>query len=269
MTLSQRLFHLVTVKDYTYTPKAGARPFAVDEESDAQWFERMQGRLDFTDKTVLDLGCGGGTLCALAARHGARRVVGVDLDVTGVAERILDRYPDLRGRIEFVQTGGDLAELGDEMFDIVTSKDSTEHFPEPESFVALMASRVKPGGELAIGFSPLWKSPKGGHIDYMTKLPWAHLIFPEKAIMAERRRFRPHENATRFSEIVGGLNKMTLARFRKIMAGTGFTPLYLDTNVGDRRGMNAFRKLAEIPGMREYFTVSVYSIWRKPAASEA
>jgi SAM-dependent methyltransferase len=265
MTLSRRLFHEITVKDYVYTPDAGARPLEVDEESDGRWLARMEGHLKFGGKTVLDLGCGAGTLAARAAAEGAARVVGVDLDVEGTEERMLARHPEAAGRLHFVQTAGDLGELGDEHFDIVTSKDSMEHFPHPEAFVHLMTSRVKPGGELAIGFSPLWKSPKGGHIDYMTKFPWAHLIFPEKTIMAERRRFRPHEDAADFSEIVGGLNKMTLERFERIMADTGFTPVYLKTNVGDHRGMKAFRALAKVKPLREYFTISVYSVWRRPA----
>jgi 2-polyprenyl-3-methyl-5-hydroxy-6-metoxy-1,4-benzoquinol methylase len=264
VSLSSRLFHMVTVKDYTYAPETVGRPVEVDERSDADWLERMAGNLDFRGKSVLDLGCGNGTLCALAARHGAARVVGVDLNVSETAEGILTRYPDLRGRVEFVATVGDASELGDEVFDLVTSKDSMEHFPEPESFVRLMTERVRPGGELAIGFSPLWKSPKGGHIGYMTKLPWAHLIFPEKTIMAERRRFRPHENADHWDEVAGGLNQMTLGRFERIIAGTGFTPIYMRTNVGDRPGLKAFRELARIPGLREYFTVSVYGVWRKP-----
>jgi len=43
----------------------------------------------------------------------------------------------------------------------------------------------------------------------MTPLPWAHLLFPESVIMNERKRFRPDENANKFEEVKGGLNKMT------------------------------------------------------------
>jgi hypothetical protein len=82
--------------------------------------------------------------------------------------------------------------------------------------------------------------------------------------MAERRRFRPEENAADFSEIVGGLNKMALARFHRILGSTHFEPVYLETNVGDHRALKLFRPLAHIPGLREYFTISVYSVWQKP-----
>jgi hypothetical protein len=89
---------------------------------------------------------------------------------------------------------------------MILSKDSFEHYDDPEHFITTIAERLNPGGELVIGFGPLWKSPTGGHINYMTPLPWAHLLFSENVIMAERRRFRPQENARRWSEVRGGLN---------------------------------------------------------------
>jgi SAM-dependent methyltransferase len=262
--ISRWLFHQITFKDYTYTPDSGVREAELDEESDDRYLNRMQGHLDFAGKSVLDVGCGHGSLCVRACRGGATEVVGVDLEVALAEERVREHAGDVADKIEFVETAGQLEELAGRVFDLVISKDSMEHFPDPEAFVHLMTALVKPGGELAVGFSPLWKSPKGGHMDYMTKVPWAHLMFSEETIMAERRRFRPHEDADSFAEIVGGLNKMTLSRFRSIMAGTGFEPTYFEHNAGDRPVLKAMRQMAKVPGLREYFTVGVYSIWRKP-----
>jgi hypothetical protein len=103
----------------------------------------------------------------------------------------------------------------------------------------------------------------------MTKLPWAHLIFPEDVIMTERRRFRPAENATSFEEIRGGLNKMTLGRFEKIMGRTDFERLYFATNVSANPIVRAMKIASQVPGTREYFTTSVYSIWRRPSTANA
>lgn len=262
--LSRWLFHQITVKDYTYTPDSGVRGTAIDEASDQVYLDRMQGRLTFAGKSVLDVGCGQGTLCVRAVRDGATEAVGVDLAVDRAEEQLREQPGEIAEKVEFVATSGQLEELRGRQFDLVISKDSMEHFPDPEDFVHLMTSLVKAGGELAIGFSPLWKSPKGGHIGYMTKVPWAHLMFSEETIMAERRRFRPHENANSFAEIVGGLNKMTLARFESIMASTGLEPVYLEHNVGDRRSFKLMRRLAKLRPLREYFTLSAYGIWRKP-----
>jgi len=264
MSFARWAFHQITDKSYVYTPQSGVNQPELDEESDRRFLVRMGGHLRFAGKTTLDVGCGHGSLCVVAARAGAPEVVGVDLDVSLATEQLRARGADLARRVSFMRTQGRLEELAGRQFDLVLSKDSMEHFPDPESFVSVMTELVKPGGELAIGFSPLWKSPNGGHIDYMTKVPWAHLIFSEETIMAERRRFRPNEQAERFSEVVGGLNKMTLARFRRIMASTGLTQAYLATNPGDRRGLKAMRTGAKIPGLEEYLTVGVYGIWRKP-----
>lgn len=81
--------------------------------------------------------------------------------------------------------------------------------------------------------------------------------------MAERRRFRPEEDARRFEEIKGGLNKMTLRRFRQVMEATGFERRYFATNVSDNPGVKAMRVGSRLPGLREYLTANVYSIWAK------
>jgi SAM-dependent methyltransferase len=265
--LGQWLFHQITDKDYAPAPDSGFRDPETDERSDELFVARMGGHLDFAGKSVLDVGCGFGSLCGLAARSGATEVLGVDLNVDGAERRIEERFADVADRIEFRVTPGGLGELGDRQFDLVISKDSMEHFPEPEAFVQTMVDRVRPGGQLSIGFSPTWKSPWGGHIDYMTKFPWAHLIFSERTIMAERRRFRPDEHAESFAEVKGGLNKMTYSRFYKLMTASGLEPTYLETNVGDGRALKLMRLPAKVPPLRDYFTVGVYSVWTRPAAA--
>ncbi len=63
-----------------------------------------------------------------------------------------------------MQTDGTLPDLDGRCFDLVFSKDSFEHFAEPERIVAAMIDALAPGGQLVIGFGLLWKGPTGGHI---------------------------------------------------------------------------------------------------------
>jgi hypothetical protein len=49
--------------------------------------------------------------------------------------------------------------------------------------------------------------------------PWAHLLFSEKALVGWRSTFKT-DGATRFSEVAGGLNQMTIARFEKLVAAS-------------------------------------------------
>jgi hypothetical protein len=84
--------------------------------------------------------------------------------------------------------------------------------------------------------------------------------------MVERRRFRPAENARRFDEVRGGLNKMTLARFERIMDRSGLRSRYFATNMSDNPLVRAMDVVSRVPQLREYFTANVYSIWEKSPA---
>ena len=115
-----------------------------------------------------------------------------------------------------------------------------------------------------IGFGGLWRSPYGGHLMHMTKVPWAHLLFPESVILQERKRFRPNEDPSCFEEIKGGLNRMRLAKFRSVMTQTKLEPTYFDTNRNDRAVGKALNVLSKLPGLEGYFTFSIHSIWEHP-----
>lgn len=268
--LARWLFHAITVKDArppTYSLEQYDEEFVLGVESTRRFFSRFRGTLDVRGRSVLDVGCGGGDMCIEAARRGATRVIGVDIQpLDWTRQNLRTQYPEFTDRIEFVSTDGSLRELGDQRFDVLISKDSFEHYQDPEAFVTVIERFVAPGGVLAIGFGPLWKGPTGGHIDYMTKLPWAHLLFPEHTIMVERRRFRPAENARRFDEVRGGLNKMTLARFERIMDRSGLRSRYFATNMSDNPLVRAMDVVSRVPQLREYFTANVYSIWEKSPA---
>jgi hypothetical protein len=51
--------------------------------------------------------------------------------------------------------------------------------------------------------------------------PSAHLIFTEKSLIRWRSDFKS-DGATRLCEAEGGLNQMTIRRFRSIVAESGF-----------------------------------------------
>jgi SAM-dependent methyltransferase len=245
------------------------RAFAEGFESTDRMFARMPS-LSVSGKSVLDYGCGLGATSFWLAEHGARRAVGIDIQSVAAAAARREAAPqEVREKISFRQVDG--YEVDDERFDLVVSKDTFEHVDDPERYVATMKEYLNPGGELAIGFGPLWKSPWGGHIDFMTRMPWAHLIFPEDVILEERRRFRPDEDPSRFEEIRGGLNRMTLARFLDVMARSGLERRYLATNQatgaqsGARRAIiAALRGASTIPPLREYCTLNAYGVWAKP-----
>ncbi len=70
-----------------------------------------------------------------------------------------------------------------------------------------------------ISFGPTWYHPLGGHL--FSVFPWAHLLFSERALLRWRSGFRS-DGATRFREVEGGLNQMTIRRFEKIVEMSPF-----------------------------------------------
>jgi 2-polyprenyl-3-methyl-5-hydroxy-6-metoxy-1,4-benzoquinol methylase len=263
---------LVEVEPGVHIPRYQTMPSVDPTESSRRFFARLPESFDLRGKRVLDVGCGSGDLCIAMAQLGARAVVGVEVTEPRYAWATLHNTdPDLP--VEFFGSGGDLKSLDLEPFDVVVSKDSFEHYgaqpgsPAAAEMVRDMAHLLVPGGLLVIGFGPTWKAPFGGHIN--TKMPYAQLLFPEEVIFDEFRRSRPPGKTARTFEEGVGINRMTLARFRQIMAASGLECVWMGTNRGDHPAYKVMRTLAHVPGLTEYMTQNIYGIWRVPLDRES
>ena len=82
-----------------------------------------------------------------------------------------------------------------------------------------MRRLLGPGGRVLVAFGPPWFHPLGGHA--FSIFPWSHLIFTERALIRWRSDFNG-DGATRFSEVDGGLNGMTVRRFSRLVAESGY-----------------------------------------------
>lgn len=98
---------------------------------------------DLSDKTVLDIGCGGGRYSVEFARRGAKRVVGIDF-----APHMLDlarqhsKECGVEHRCEFV--GGDFMKLTfDRPFDVCTAIGVTDYVADPRPLLEKMHSLTK------------------------------------------------------------------------------------------------------------------------------
>jgi len=90
----------------------------------------------------------------------------------------------------------------------------------------VMYNLLKPGGCVLASFGPTWYHPLGGHL--FSVFPWAHLLFSEPALIRWRANVRP-DGATRFSEVEGGLNQMTIARFERLVSTSQFKIQEIET----------------------------------------
>jgi ubiquinone/menaquinone biosynthesis C-methylase UbiE len=161
-------------------------------------------------ETIVDFGCGEGVEAVEMAQRGAKRVIGIDIreDVLQTARQ--------KALTAGVQNTCLFASSTKELAEIVVSIDAFEHFGDPAGILRIMNMLLQPTGEVLISFGPTWYHPLGGHL--FSVFPWAHLIFSEKALIRWRSAFKTY-GATRFSEVAGRLNQMTIAKFEELIAG--------------------------------------------------
>ena len=164
-------------------------------------------------KTVIDFGCGHGNEAIEMIRHGAAFVIGVDTWEEALAAAKRNALAaGVADRCEFVPST-------DRHADVIVSLDAFEHFSDPAAILNNMAGLLPHGGEVIISFGPTWLHPKGGHL--FSVFPWAHLLFSERALLRWRSDYRD-DGAKSFGEVAGGLNRMTLRRFEKIVDESAF-----------------------------------------------
>lgn len=115
-------------------------------------------RCRLADKTVIDIGCGGGILSESLAKRSAL-VTGLDIApaVLSVAKRhaIQNNFTSLKYE---ETTAEEYAKRFPQSFDIVTCMELLEHVPHPLSLIQACAKLVKPNGHLF--FSTLNRTPK-------------------------------------------------------------------------------------------------------------
>lgn len=229
--------------------------------SSAEFFKRFKGQIDLKNKTILDIGCGLGPTCYYAVLNGAAKAVGVDIRPEDIkfAQSKISEYTNCRDKVEFKL----LEDLNSMQFDIVLSKDSFEHYQDPERFMSVLKSYLKPHGKMIIGFSPFWKSPYGAHTSSLSRWPWIHVIFPESIVLSELRRYFENDTIT-YENWASGLNRMTTHRYLRIIQENDLQIEYIKFNVSSlfkaRCALAFFNGLRLLPGLKEYFTVNVYSV---------
>ena len=207
----------------------------------------------FEGKRILDPGCGHGAMSLQMSEAGGH-VLGVDLDESRIRyaqEHVQPRAA--RGTLEFKTVD---VRLLDGLFDVIVSKDTFEHVEEVPSVLSALRRQLAPGGQVWVGFSPLYYSPYGDHRRTGMQLPWAHTL-PRPIVYACASRHRGHPVRS-LPDI--GLNGMTPEQFRQWVIGSGLQFESLRYNVGDKKLMPLLARLRELPTLEKYATVSVYTV---------
>jgi 2-polyprenyl-6-hydroxyphenyl methylase/3-demethylubiquinone-9 3-methyltransferase len=138
-----------------WDPESEFRPLHEINPLRLDWIDRLA---TIKDKTVVDVGCGGGILAESMARRGAN-VLGVDLADKPLKVAQLHAMEAGLANIDYRSIAAEaLAAERPAQFDVVTCMEMLEHVPDPSSVVKACADMAKPGGW--VFFSTLNRNPK-------------------------------------------------------------------------------------------------------------
>ena len=224
---------------------------------------RFPEALELRDRSVVTVGRGAGDLALEVARQGAARVVALDM----APRRLLlsrVRLDESAEELPVALQPYDGPDPADGPFDVVFASDAFRAYGSSvaghlEARLERMASLMADDGQLAIALGPFWKAPFGGGGD--SRLPWAHLVFPEEIVFEQFRMRRPGSRARTFGDV--GINRITLVRFERSLAATRLVPEAFEVNVGTSAGMRVARRLARLGPLREYLTQNAFGVWRR------
>ena len=242
-------------------------------------------------KDVLDFGCGDGQFALfLAMEKSPRRIVGVDINAesigrarTALAEANIPNGVD----VEFLLGSTDALPPRDCTFDTVVALDCLEHVMSPGPILREWHRVLRPGGRCLLEWFP-YKGPWGPHMEALIPIPWAHVIFGQRAMFraAEMiydlpeflpRHWDLNENGDKkpnkwrawstFRE-QGYINQLDERSFRKLARDTGFEVDRLERHgfggAPLRRGVG--RMLMNLPCVGEYFvSFAVIELVRPPS----
>lgn len=207
---------------------------------------------DFRDivqrRRVLDFGCGRGDQAAAIARRFSATVTGLDTNLRTLADAATNHGTT----VEFIA-----AIPAGRTWDVVISLNAMEHYNDPVAALHAMRQAVVQGGLILISFGPPWWAPYGSHMHFFCRIPWLQLWFSEKTIMNVRAKYR-RDGAQRFEDVESGLNKMSLAKFERIISTSGLSLIHLNYT-----GVKGMHWIAHVPALRELGTVHVTCILRK------
>ncbi|MGV2918861.1 class I SAM-dependent methyltransferase [Streptomyces alfalfae] len=148
------------------------------------WVEFLQRWAPEEPGTVLDVGCGTGSLSALLAA-GGHRVTGIDL-AGGMVERARDKFAAAGLAGAFLVGDAAAPPTGDETFDMVLARHLLWTLPDPGAALRAWVDRLRPGGTLLL-VEGRWRQagePAGSYVAGSESLPWNGGVVPDDLVAA-------------------------------------------------------------------------------------
>lgn len=203
---------------------------------------QIEAHADLADRTVADIGGGGGYFSAAFTRRGATCVL-VEPDVAELTARGTPTSNAILG-------DGLRLPLRDESVDVSFSSNVLEHVPDPGAFIDEMVRVTRPGGIVYLSYT-VWLSPWGGH----ETSPWHFLGGRYAARRYAKHHGHPPKNQygeSLFPVRAGSV--LRAVRSREDVRVLEARPRYYP-------GWCAF--LVHLPGVRELLTWNLLLILRR------
>ncbi len=133
----------------------------------ASWTDFLQTCLPYTDATILDVGCGTGSLSIVLARLG-HKVTGIDVSPAMIA--IAQTKAATHGfQIEFHIGDAAFLQALHKQFDVIICRHLLWALPEPKHVLQRWADLLKPKGRLIL-IEGFWETGSGLHASEITKM---------------------------------------------------------------------------------------------------
>jgi 2-polyprenyl-3-methyl-5-hydroxy-6-metoxy-1,4-benzoquinol methylase len=267
---------LVLLKSRAHKAKASSAP--LDSAGYIRWQYESSDRLfakypnlDIREKEVLEIGCGTGGRTAFLASHGAKRVVGIDVNAheIEIANQLCAAlYPSIQGRAEYL-VSAESAPLDIGRFDIVIMTDCMEHVVSPPRMLRLAYDYTRAGGRFYFS-SVGWYHYMGSHLDL---IPFVNFFFSDETIINTTRwqlsrpgyvpnQWDSHPPSARWDGIYNlrdrpgeHLNKLTIAEMKQLLRYDPFSARKISVlGFGSRHPLlRQLDQLRHIPGIQELY----------------
>src|SRR6202022_2501214 len=196
-----RLFHKtplrrVALRNETTVRFSSAAAYVADRTSQIAEYHSLFSRfVSLQGKVVAELGCSKGYILDAFLKSERFTPIGIESDPK-VLRLGTKEYPHIR----FVQSTATSIPLPDASVDVIYTIDTVEHLSRPQEIFGECYRVLRPGGQCLVHFHP-WLGPYGAHGE------------------TGKPRPNPYRDVASWREF---LNRITIRKFRKILATTSF-----------------------------------------------
>jgi SAM-dependent methyltransferase len=131
-----------------------------------------------TSKDVLDFGCGDGPLTIYLAQKHPHSIIGVDLKPDAIERARKNAQGTMAAFVVGSESGIPLPHCS---IDTIVAFDMMEHVMAPQPIMREWFRVLRPGGRVVLEWFP-FKGAWGPHMEALIPIPWAHVIFGERAM---------------------------------------------------------------------------------------